>query len=163
SATTRRWAPPCRPCKTAPAGTGRMRCTWPSWPATRWCSASRRPDCSGGNERIPIMAQAAVRSSELIDRGGPRLHPRLRFPLLALATGVSAVSTAAGYKTWARFEFGVGVVVATAVWMLIFTVVMRDWENRPGTVATYYTGRTALAAVLVGVNPWFALYAFIGY
>lgn len=109
------------------------------------------------------MAQAAARSSKLIDPGAPRLDRRLRFPMLAVATAVCAVSTAAGYKTWVRFEFGAIVAVAAAVWMLCFTVLVRDWEQRRGVVAVYYVGRTAISAVLVGANPWFALFAFIGY
>jgi signal transduction histidine kinase len=109
------------------------------------------------------MAQAAARTSELIDPGTPRLDRRLRFPMLAVATAVSAVATAGGYKTWARFEFGLGVVAVAAVWMLIFTVLRDDWEEPSGVVTVYYVGRTVLSAVLVGVNPWFALFAFIGY
>jgi signal transduction histidine kinase len=99
----------------------------------------------------------------LAELGLPRLDRRLRFPMLALATAVAAVATAAGYKTWARFEVGAVVAVVTAVWMLVFTRMVRDWEARAGVLTVYFVGRTALAAVLVGVNPWFALYAFIGY
>jgi len=103
-----------------------------------------------------------VERRTLTDRG-PRLDRRVRFPMLALATGVCAISTATGYKTWARFELATVLVVATALWMLFFTVLLRNWEARRGVVAVYYIGRTVLSAVLVGINPWFALYAFVGY
>jgi signal transduction histidine kinase len=83
--------------------------------------------------------------------------------MLAVATGISAVATASGYKTWARFEFGACVVVAVALWMLFFTTLHREWEERPGLISVYYVGRTALSAVLIGANPWFALFAFTGY
>jgi signal transduction histidine kinase len=108
------------------------------------------------------MPVDVVERRSAVDRG-PRLDRRLRFPMLALATAVCAVSTAAGYKTWARFELGAILAVATAGWMVLFTVWLRDWEDRPGVVAVYYVGRTALSAVLVGINPWFALFAFVGY
>jgi len=109
------------------------------------------------------MSEGAAERGGLVGLGQPRLDRRLRFPMLAVATGVSAVATASGYKTWARFEFGVCVVVAVALWMLFFTTLHREWEDRPVLISVYYVGRTAMAAVLVGVNPWYALFAFIGY
>jgi len=109
------------------------------------------------------MPVGAAERGGLVGLGQPRLDRRLRFPMLAVATGVSAVATASGYKTWARFEFGVCVVVAVALWMLFFTTLHREWETRPGLISVYYVGRTVLSAVLIGVNPWYALFAFTGY
>ena len=109
------------------------------------------------------MPVVAAERGGLVGLGQPRLDRRLRFPMLAVATAVSAVAVASGYKTWARFEFGVCVVVAVALWMFFFTTLHREWEERPGLISVYYIGRTAMAAVLVGVNPWYALFAFTGY
>lgn len=103
------------------------------------------------------------RPGEALDGQLRRLDRVLPLPLLALATGVSAVATATGYKTWARFEFGLIFVGAAALWILFFVTLHPEWDERRDIMTGYFIGRTALSAVLVGINPWFALFAFVGY
>jgi signal transduction histidine kinase len=103
------------------------------------------------------------RPGEALDGQLRRLDRVLPLPMLALATGVSAVATATGYKTWARFEFGLIFVGAAALWILFFVTLHPEWDERRDIMTGYFIGRTALSAVLVGINPWFALFAFVGY
>ena len=103
------------------------------------------------------------RPGEVLDDQLRRLDRVLPFPLLAVSTGVVAVATATGYKTWARFEFGLIFVGVAALWMLFFVTLHPEWDERADIMSCYFVGRTAISAVLVGVNPWFALFAFMGY
>jgi signal transduction histidine kinase len=90
-----------------------------------------------------------------------RLGQVMGLPLLAVATVLAWVSTATGFGGWPRFEHGLAVVAAAAVWTLLMS--MRP--PRPGAPIgiTTFVVHSALAAVLVGVNPWFGLFAFTGY
>jgi signal transduction histidine kinase len=111
--------------------------------------------------RMPVSVTA--RSTQpweqrlrLIDRGLP-------YPMLAVSIALAAGLTASGYGSWQRFEFGVSLAVTATVWTLVLVTLHPAWEQRPKLMGCYYVGRTALAAVLVAVNPWFGLYAFVGY
>jgi signal transduction histidine kinase len=90
-----------------------------------------------------------------------RLGQLLGLPLLAVATLLAWVATDAGFGTWSRFEHGLGVVATAAVWTLVFS--MRKPGGNPWAGTAIFVVHSALAAVLVGVNPWFGLFAFTGY
>jgi signal transduction histidine kinase len=109
------------------------------------------------------MPVTTRRPGDVLDEQLRRLDRVLPFPMLAVSTGVVAVATATGYKTWARFEFGLIFVGLAALWMLFFVTLHPEWDERRDIMTGYYVGRTLIGAVLVGVNPWFALFAFVGY
>jgi signal transduction histidine kinase len=84
-----------------------------------------------------------------------------RLPLLAAGAVLATISVAAGFGTWHRFLVGLPVVLVAAGWTLGVT------ERRPGQRGAWhvvgFVGQTVLAAVLVGVNPWFGVFAWTGY
>ena len=90
-----------------------------------------------------------------------RLGQVLGLPLLAVSTLLAWTAADAGYGSWARLERGLGVVATAAVWTLLFSMRRPGRSALAGTVV--FVVHSALAAVLVGVNPWFGLFAFTGY
>ena len=90
-----------------------------------------------------------------------RLGQVLGLPLLAVSTLLAWFAADSGFGTWPRFEHGLAVVATAAVWTLLFS--MHRPESGPLPGAVVFVGHSALAAVLVGVNPWFGLFAFTGY
>jgi signal transduction histidine kinase len=103
-----------------------------------------------------------------MDDSGDRLQRRLdqaarvaALPLLAVATGMAWLSVRDGFGTWSRFDTGLIVVAVAALWTPLVT-------TRPGprgrtSMAVGFTVHAVLAAILVGVNPWFGLFAVLGY
>ncbi len=90
-----------------------------------------------------------------------RALPVPALPLLAISTLLAWTSVKSGFGTHDRFRHGLYVVGAAAVWSLVMT--MRSARfGQTGKVITL-AGHVALTAVLVGVNPWFAIFAFMGY
>ena len=112
-------------------------------------------------ERMPVSVRA--RSTQPWEQRLRLLDRVLPYPMLAVSIALAAGLTATGYGSWQRFEFGVILALAAAVWTLVLVTLRPAWEQRPRLMGGYYLGRTALAAVLVAVNPWFGLYAFVGY
>lgn len=92
-----------------------------------------------------------------LDRGG-RILP---LPLLAVSTGLAALSVSNGYGTWSRLDYGLIVVAASAAWTLVVTLRLGDAPMPKRVIG--YSGHTILAAALVWVNPWFGLLAWVGY
>jgi signal transduction histidine kinase len=110
---------------------------------------------------MPVSAPA--RSTQPWEQRLRLIDLVLPYPMLAVSIGLAAVLTGTGYGSWHRFLFGVSLAAVAAVWTLIVVTLHPAWEQRPKLMGGYYVGRTALAAVLVAVNPWFGLYAFVGY
>lgn len=106
-----------------------------------------------------------VSTTQLADMWQARLDHwgrLLLLPLLAAATGLAAMSVAGGHGTWSRFDHGLAVVSAAAVWSAIHTCrphPARTERARAATVAVHIT----LAGLLVWVNPWYGVFALSGY
>jgi signal transduction histidine kinase len=90
-----------------------------------------------------------------------RLGRVLVLPLLAVATLLAWVAVDAGYGTWSRFEHGLVIVAIAAAWSAALSVRTPGTNRVVGTIT--FLVHSVLAAVLVGVNPWFGLFAFTGY
>jgi signal transduction histidine kinase len=90
-----------------------------------------------------------------------RLGQLAPLPLLAAATVLAWLSARNGYGTYRRLDLGLGVAVAAAFWTA--TVTMRRAGHGPRGRLAGFAGHTGLAAVLVGINPWFGVFAFTGY
>jgi signal transduction histidine kinase len=90
-----------------------------------------------------------------------RVMPLPPLPLLAIATLLAWSAERSGFGTPERFRHGLFVVGAAAVWSLLVT--MRSPRFGQTGKAVALAGHVALTAVLVGVNPWFAVFAFMGY
>jgi signal transduction histidine kinase len=86
-------------------------------------------------------------------------------PLLAVSTLMAGLAEQSGYGTPRRFYYGLVVVAATVVWTLGITLRGLDHERkrRPAVAAIGFIGHTALSAALVGINPWFGIFAYTGY
>jgi signal transduction histidine kinase len=87
--------------------------------------------------------------------------PLVPIPLLAIATVLAWSSERSGFGTPTRFHHGLFVVAIAAAWSIGMT--MRSPRFGLAGKATALAGHCALTAVLVGVNPWFAVFAFVGY
>lgn len=83
----------------------------------------------------------------------------LPFGLLALATPVAVMANSA-FDDPPDLRLVLGLVAVTAVWLAVWTLVVPP-SRRAGQVM--YVGRTALAFVLTWLNPFFAVFAFIGF
>jgi signal transduction histidine kinase len=90
-----------------------------------------------------------------------RSIPLFPLPLLAIATLLAWNAEASGFGTAGRFEHGLIVVGAAAAWSIGMS--MRSPQFGPAGKTVTLAGHLALAAVLVGVNPWFGVFAFLGY
>lgn len=56
-----------------------------------------------------------------------------------------------------------GLVLATALWLLCFHTLHPEWhQNRP-LMGLYYSGLMVLAAGLVAIAPFFTIFTFVGY
>ncbi len=78
---------------------------------------------------------------------------RLPFGLLALATVVAAAAAPALGDDAADLRWTLALTALTALWMLV----------TPQPSALHYVGRTALAFVLVWLNPFYAVFGFVGF
>lgn len=66
----------------------------------------------------------------------------------------------AGFGTRHRFDVALILVAAATLWTLAFTA----WPARgPVRDSIGFAVHTAIAAVLVGLNPWFGIFGFTGY
>jgi signal transduction histidine kinase len=77
----------------------------------------------------------------------------LPFALLGLATVVSTVAAPALGDAAVDVRWTLALTALTAVWMLV----------TPHPSATNYIGRTTLAFVLVWLNPFYAVFGFVGF
>lgn len=103
------------------------------------------------------MARTGEQWQSHLDRVG-RIVP---LPLLAVATFLAWQSAITGYGTWTQFEYGLIVVAASAAWSLVITLWM---PGRPVPQRVLgYAVHTLLTAGLVVLNPWFALFGWVGY
>ena len=89
------------------------------------------------------------------------LRRNLPLPLLLVGTALAWGSVDTGYGSWRRYDHGLVVVALAAAWTIAVT--MRNAHHGPRARVAGYVVHVALAGILVGVNPWFALFAFTGY
>ena len=85
----------------------------------------------------------------------------LPFVLLAICLAVSFLIGEA--DTNAPLWLLTAVSVATAAWMLWWTVLHRDWRDRPRLMVVYFAGLIPLMAALVLIAPWYGFFTFTGY
>jgi signal transduction histidine kinase len=90
-----------------------------------------------------------------------RLGRLLVLPLLLVSCLLAWVATEAGYGTAPRLEHGLVVAAVALGWTALLSM-RTPGPNASLGVVTFLV-HSALAAVLVGVNPWFGLFAFTGY
>jgi signal transduction histidine kinase len=98
------------------------------------------------------------------DRLQRRLDEATRYitlPLLALSTAMAWISVRDGFGTWSRFDAGLVVVATAALWTAL--VINRSRERGAAARLVGFVVHAGLAAVLVGVNPWFGLFVISGY
>lgn len=91
-----------------------------------------------------------------------RLGRILFLPLLLASMALAAISVAGGYSSWHRFDEGLPVALAAAVWSVAVSSRLRsDW---PGYLRVSAFGvHIVLAGTLVWVNPWYGVFAITGY
>lgn len=93
-----------------------------------------------------------------------RWVPRVPFVLLALATLVAAATAPVfGTGTPELLLLQGVLVVVTAAWSWWWTVRRPGWRSHGRKMAVHFVGRTVLAFVLTWINPFFALFAWVGF
>lgn len=93
-----------------------------------------------------------------------RWVPRVPFVLLALATVVAAATAPVfGTGTPELLLLQGVLVVVTAAWSWWWTVRRPGWRSDRRRMAVHFVGRTVLAFVLTWINPFFALFAWVGF
>ncbi|MBX7265035.1 sensor histidine kinase [Micromonospora sp. Llam7] len=55
------------------------------------------------------------------------------------------------------------IAAASAGWIGWFVTLHPDWQGRHRSMAVYYVGLLAFAAVLVAANPWYGFFAWVGF
>ena len=90
-----------------------------------------------------------------------RMRRLLPMPLLLVST-VFALFVTDRQHTWARFELGLPVVAATAVWWAVVTARVRP-DASTGWRLTVFAVHTALAGFLVWVSLPYGIFAYIGF
>ena len=91
-----------------------------------------------------------------------RLGRILPIPLLATSTALAAIAVSGGYKSSARFEYGLIVVALAAAWSVAVSDRLRPSTSAGRRLAAFGV-HTVLAGVLVWVNPWYGVFAVAGY
>ncbi|TQM96744.1 signal transduction histidine kinase [Ornithinimicrobium humiphilum] len=97
-------------------------------------------------------------------RAWERWNPYVPFAMLAVAT-VVALPTGSIFGTGTpRWLLVQAVLVAvTALWSWWWTMRRPEWRADRRRMAVHVVGRTALAFVLTWINPFFALFAWVGF
>ena len=93
------------------------------------------------------------------DRTNDRGVRWLPLVLLAISMLIALVDTVLSGRGYGRLPLIVGAVVLTAVW----TAACHPYGRARATPGVYFVVRLALTAVLVGLDPWFSIYAWFGY
>jgi len=84
----------------------------------------------------------------------------LAFGLLALATVVGVVAAGELGYSRERVTWTLGLTAVTAGWLVLWGFAVPVTPRRG---VTAFVGRTGLAGVLTWLNPFYALFAFVGY
>jgi signal transduction histidine kinase len=95
-----------------------------------------------------------------------RLDQRLRLlPYVALAASTLLVVISRDEDDLIRQPLAVSFAVSglTAAWLLWFTTLHPQWEDRRRTMAVYFVGLIVLIAALVWTNPLYGFFAWTGY
>ena len=92
-----------------------------------------------------------------------RAQRYLSYPALVFSALLGAVAVSTGWSTWATYRWLLVVAAVAAIWTLLYDTMHPQWENQPRRMVPFYVVRWVLTAVLVVGNPWFGLYAFVGY
>jgi len=90
------------------------------------------------------------------------LYRFMPYGLLAAGLGIAALSVSQGYHGWDRFGAAAAVSAATMAWIAVFTS-RANWMQRRDLMTLYLAVRLILTAVLVALNPWFAIFCWAGY
>ena len=88
-----------------------------------------------------------------------RMRRLLPVPLLAVSTAGALVSPSAGGGWTAR---DTALVAAAAVWSAVVTARLRP-DASPRWRLVAFAVHTALAALLVGIDTWFGVFAYSGF
>ena len=121
---------------------------------------TRTPVVRGGG--APVVFAGVVEPPEdpwwsRIDRVGRRLL----LPALGVSAVLAVFSEQSGYGTPGRLQVGLALTALAAVWVASFPARPRRYGT-VGDVAIFAV-HVALSAVLVGFNPWFAIFAWTGF
>ncbi len=87
----------------------------------------------------------------------------LAYLLLALSAFVAFFTQDEFNRPWQTREMLLGTVAVTLLWIWWRTTAHPDWRSSPSRRRVYYVGRSLLALALSFINPFFALFAFVGY
>ncbi|KGN32876.1 histidine kinase [Knoellia sinensis KCTC 19936] len=103
-------------------------------------------------------------SARVPNRGLGRAVPYIPFLMLAVATAAAAVTAGVfGKDTQGWTAIQVVLVVSAAAWSWWWTLRRPEWRHDRRRMAVHVVGRTVLALALTWINPFFALFAWVGF
>jgi signal transduction histidine kinase len=91
-----------------------------------------------------------------------RMRRILPLPLLAVSTAIAMATPADGSHSWARFQVGIPVTAAAALWWALVGARLRS-DSSTARRLVVFTVHTALAGVLVWVDRSYGVFAYSGF
>ena len=91
-----------------------------------------------------------------------RMRQLLPLPFLALSAAIAFAVPDSAFHRWARFELGLPLTAAAAVLWAVVSVRLRGDPSTRWRLPVF-AAHTALAAVLVWVDPAFGVFAYVGF
>jgi signal transduction histidine kinase len=91
-----------------------------------------------------------------------RMRQVLPLPMLALSAAITFAVPASAFHPWARLELGVPLTAAAAVLWAVASLGLRGDSSTRWRLPVF-AAHTALAAVLVWVDPAFGVFAYVGF
>src|ERR1700759_34264 len=91
-----------------------------------------------------------------------RMRQLLPLPFLVLSAAITFTVPASAFHRRARFELGLPLVAAAALLWVVATVRLRGTPSTRWRLPVF-AAHTALAAVLVWVDPAFGVFAYVGF
>ncbi|WP_331772444.1 sensor histidine kinase (plasmid) [Embleya sp. NBC_00888] len=85
------------------------------------------------------------------------------FFLLFASTVLASLSVANGYGDAGEYLAALALTLVAGAWSLWMDTLRPIRKEQTGRIHVYYWVRWALSGVLVALNPWYAVFAFLGY
>ncbi|PJI85620.1 sensor histidine kinase [Luteimicrobium subarcticum] len=113
------------------------------------------------NHRAEAVADRSSGSEDPWRARLDRVGRRLLLPTLAVSSLLATISARAGYGTPHQLRTALAVAAAVAVWVVLVPQRARR-HGVAGDLAVFVV-HVAFAALLVALNPWFAVFAWTGF
>lgn len=97
------------------------------------------------------------------DRRARAARRAMPYFLAVVSAALGAGTVASGYRTWSEYRLSLLLVGVAVLGQVLWDVFGREPGRHRLIDAAWFVIRFGLTAVLVGLNPWYGLFAFLGY